>query len=82
MFHHLKIYPDFFESIIDGSKTFEIRKNDRDYHVGDYLYLNEYFPKKGYSYRFIKVLVTYVFSDSLYVKDGFVILGIRRVKQD
>lgn len=33
--HNLKIAPEFFK--LDGSKTFEIRKNDRNYKVGDRL---------------------------------------------
>lgn len=41
MIHALKTEPQFFEAVIDGSKTFEVRKNDRDFRVGDYLALNE-----------------------------------------
>ena len=26
--HELKIYPKYFEAILDGKKTFEIRKDD------------------------------------------------------
>ena len=40
--HTLKIEPQYLEAIKDGSKTFEIRKNDRDYKVGDILALHEY----------------------------------------
>lgn len=35
MSHTLKIKPIFYLDIISGKKTFEIRKNDRDYKVGD-----------------------------------------------
>ena len=37
--------PEYFESIWDGSKTFECRLNDRDFHTGDYLLLQEWDPK-------------------------------------
>jgi len=33
--HRLKIKPQYLEAIISGDKTFEIRKNDRDFKVGD-----------------------------------------------
>ena len=35
MIHQLKIEPDYFKKIVEGVKTFEVRKNDRDFHVGD-----------------------------------------------
>lgn len=37
--HKLKIHPDYFFDIIWGIKTFELRKNDRNYKVGDFLLL-------------------------------------------
>jgi hypothetical protein len=42
--HHLKTWPVFFQPIRDGSKTFEIRKNDRDFQIGDILILEEFDP--------------------------------------
>lgn len=42
--HDLKIWPDFFDAIESGQKPFEIRKNDRDFRVGDLLRLSEYAP--------------------------------------
>jgi hypothetical protein len=35
MHHELKIAPPYFQAVIDGKKTFEIRKNDRGYNAGD-----------------------------------------------
>ncbi|HJF32801.1 MAG TPA: DUF3850 domain-containing protein [Sporosarcina psychrophila] len=40
--HQLKILPEYFNAVRLGVKTFEIRKNDRDYQVGDSLFLKEY----------------------------------------
>lgn len=40
--HELKSWPDFFEAILNGSKAFELRVNDRDYAVGDLLWLKEW----------------------------------------
>lgn len=42
--HVLKIWPQYFERIVDGTKTFEIRKNDRGFQKGDSVALREYYP--------------------------------------
>jgi len=44
MIHELKTWPDYFKRIEDGSKTFEIRRNDRGFQAGDTLRLREYDP--------------------------------------
>jgi len=42
--HKLKTWPNYFEMMEKGIKTFEIRKNDRHYQTGDMLILKEYCP--------------------------------------
>lgn len=37
--HELKLDTFYFDDVKSGLKTFEIRKNDRDYQVGDLLSL-------------------------------------------
>lgn len=39
--HYLNIFPHYFQAVIDGRKTFEIRKNDRDFRSGDTISLIE-----------------------------------------
>lgn len=41
MEHELKTDAGFFQAVIDGQKPFEIRRNDRNYQVGDILVLKE-----------------------------------------
>ena len=41
MAHELKTYPKYFQETIEGNKPFEIRKNDRNFQVGDVLILKE-----------------------------------------
>lgn len=38
--HHIKIERKYADRVIDGSKTFEVRKNDRDYQAGDSVFMN------------------------------------------
>ena len=44
MTHELKILPQFYRAVLEGRKTFEVRKNDRHYCVGDFISLAEYDP--------------------------------------
>lgn len=41
MIHAIKCSSLYFSDLLAGKKTFEIRRNDRDYRVNDYLAVNE-----------------------------------------
>jgi hypothetical protein len=45
--HYLKCWPEFFYALRDGSKTFEVRKDDRGFCVGETLVLALYDPVKN-----------------------------------
>lgn len=74
--HYLKILPQYYRAVESGRKTFEIRYNDRDYKVGDMLYLQE-FCGGEYTGRELTREVCYVIDDPEYCKEGFAVLGIR-----
>lgn len=42
MIHELKTWTEYFDKIISGEKKFEVRKNDRNFKVGDTLILKEW----------------------------------------
>lgn len=59
--HRLKILPEYFGAQKNRVKTFEIRKNDRNFKVGDKLMLYEIDPKtKQKAGRLLEVQVTYI----------------------
>ena len=70
MTHELKTWPEFFEQTRNSLKKFELRRNDRDFRVGDELLLKEWdldlndryipFEPKGYTGREVLVRVDYI----------------------
>jgi hypothetical protein len=84
MIHELKCIQPFFDDVITEIKTFEVRKIDRDFQVGDLLALNEY-TDKGYTGRCALFEITYILCNSDFCKltdDNHImgILGIRPVE--
>jgi hypothetical protein len=77
--HDLKTWPQYYQAIIDGLKTFDIRKDDRGFQVGDELLLREYKPdKQQYTGRQLLVKVTYVTRGGQWgIPEGLVILAIK-----
>lgn len=71
--HELKILPEYLEAVVDGSKTFEIRKNDRNFSVGDTICLNEFDGTKMTG-RWTERVVTYI--TDYEQKDGYVVMGM------
>lgn len=81
--HHLKILPKYFQDVRKGIKSFEVRFNDRNFHVGDTLILEEYDPvKKVKTGAWVPEEVIYMLDDRNYVKDGYVVLGMREINFD
>lgn len=75
--HELKIYPKYFDAVLNGNKQFEIRKNDRNFQVGDNIFLREWDNIK-YSGRTIFAEITYVLDDKFIgLTEGYVALGIK-----
>jgi hypothetical protein len=59
--HELKSWPDFFEPVFNGSKTFELRVDDRHFAVGDVLHLREWDDRAGkYTGRELRRTITCV----------------------
>ena len=77
MIHALKTKPEYFGSVRNGEKTFEVRKKDRPFEIGDYAALNE-IDESGtyYTGRALLMRITYVLADEEFCKPGYVVLGL------
>lgn len=85
----MKCWPKPFAALVDGSKTFEFRRNDRGFKVGNELHLREWIapelaacgdrddPPAGYTGRELRVRVTYILHGPNYgVPEGFVVMSV------
>lgn len=52
--HDLKCWPEFFDAIARGEKTFEVRKNDRGFQKGDRLRLLKYDPNRRFGADYVE----------------------------
>lgn len=82
MTYEIKIENSFIEPILNGSKTFEIRKNDRRYQKGDHIVfipfdergvLDNTHPIKSHIYE-----ITYVLS-GWGIKKDYVVFSFREL---
>ena len=81
MVHELKILPHYFVEVKTNKKTFEVRKNDRNFQVGDELLLREYFGEKyGFSGEICHRKIIYIFFGGQYgIESDTVILGLSKI---
>lgn len=74
--HELKTLPEYFELVRKGVTNFDVRKNDRDFKVGDMLILKEWDGNK-YTGRDQRRIIGYMLNNNDYCKEGYVILGFQ-----
>ena len=56
-----KVWPEYFQAILDSRKNFELRLADFEVKSGDFLFLREWDPaKKEYTGRSVEKEATYV----------------------
>ncbi len=77
MIHELKIYPEYFDAVISGKKTFEIRKHDRPFKEGDLLALNEYDGRNTYTGRSCLVYVDFLMNSPEYLAKDMIVMSIK-----
>lgn len=86
MIHELKTWPEYFQAVMRGDKTFEVRKDDRGFKVNDEVLLKEFYPPtdkaelQGYTGRIIHRRVSYVLRGGNFgLEWGYVILGLQKI---
>ena len=86
MIHKLKLNFCYYDDSASGIKAFEIRKNDRNYQVGDVLELREWVwsgleGKGAYTGNAHRKVITYILDDAEYLRDGYVCLGVAPISE-
>lgn len=96
--HQIKCWTEYFDALIDGTKTFEVRKDDRGYQVGDTLLLQEWgtvpyllhadhltgvAERDDYTGRICIRRVTYVLRGRQFgIENGYVVMGLAEMEGD
>ena len=75
--HDLKIWTTFFDMLQSGTKTFELRRNDRNYQVGDVLHLREWrVSEEVFTGRECMRTVSYILAGGQFgIEEGYVAMG-------
>lgn len=85
MKHVLKVVTPFWEHVADGTKPFELRKNDRQYALGDSIVLQEWDQDSlEFTKRELTAEITYILDGGTLrersiagLLPGYCILGLR-----
>ena len=82
--HKLKCWPQYFRSILDCTKTFDVRKGeDRLYRAGDMLLLQEFYPDpQTYSGREALREIGYVMHGGNWIPEDVWVLGFKPVIEE
>jgi len=78
MIHELKTWPGYFEEVFMGHKTFELRKDDRGFKVGDQVILKEWDNHlEVYTGKQIARGISYILKGGVFgLEEGYVILSL------
>ena len=79
--HEVKLAAMYYEDVKSGKKTFELRKNDRQYKEGDKLHMLE-FKDGRHTGRTISADIVYMLEEYTGLTEGYCILGIKVTEAD
>lgn len=81
--HDLKVHASVWHALESGIKTWEFRKNDRDFRIGDLLFLRLYNPEtKEYAepramYRLIRQVTYILYGPQFGIPEGYCVMSIK-----
>lgn len=76
MMHELKLLPKYYGAVLNGTKNFELRKDDRSYQIGDIIILKEW-EDGAFTGRELALKTKYILRNcpEYGLMDGYCILG-------
>ena len=85
--HKLKTWPRYWDAVADGTKAFEVRRNDRAFQTGDVLVLEKYDPDThsydfdGFDYgakpRALRKRITFLLQGGQFgIEPGYCVMGL------
>lgn len=78
--HTLKCWPEYFKALKDGSKTFEVRIDDRNFQAEDILILREWdVERKIYTGPRLMAMVATVFKNVPGLLDGYCAMQLKNI---
>lgn len=77
--HILKTWPTYWNQVETGEKTFEVRKNDRDFQIGDTVELRRFDPEADDAEDFAVLtfdIGSMIIGPQFGIEDGWAVLSL------
>ena len=80
--HQLKLNTKYFDAVQNGVKSFEVRKHDRNYQIGDTLDMLEVFDDGVIGARMFRMTIVFMLTHDDFpegICEGYCVLGVKKV---
>ncbi len=83
MIHELKTWPEPFQAIFQGRKTFDIRRNDRNFQYADMVNLREWEPQyRAYTGRELLRTVSHIeYGPNWELPPGVCVMALKKLEE-
>jgi len=75
--HRLKTVQPYFDEVKSGRKTAELRRDDRDFKVGDTILLDEW-TGNAFTRQFVAADITHITRGPPWLADGYCMLSFKK----